>query len=178
MPGTTSADIIDLKDNSLPLWHDCMWNQEPEDMYQERINAWEPMQKLLEEADALVVVSPEWSGMVTPGLKNFFLYCSAEFTGNKPAMIISVSGSINGAYPVAELRMSSYKNTQICYIPQHVIVRSVNDMCNDFENVEPDSRDERLRTRIQYSLSMLEQYAIGLKSVRDSGVSNFKDYPY
>ena len=178
MPNVISIDIIDLKNNPLPLWHDAMWNKEPEDMYQERISVWEPMKKLLEQADAYVVITPEWSGMASPGIKNFMLYCKAEVTGNKPAMLVGVSSGVGGSYPVAELRMSSYKNTQLVYIPQHVIVRSVNDMCNDFDNAEPDSRDERIRKRIKYSLAMLEQYAKGLKIVRESGVVNLEDYAH
>jgi hypothetical protein len=39
-------------------------------------------------------------------------------------LIIAVSGGAGGgAYPVAELRMSSYKNSRICYLPEHLIVR-------------------------------------------------------
>ncbi len=43
-------------------------------------------------------------------------------------MIVAVSSSSGGAYPIVELRASSDKNTRLCFIPDHVIVRSVGRM--------------------------------------------------
>ena len=80
------------------------------------------------EFDELVVMSPEWSGMVPAGLKNFFLLCGADHLAHKPGLIVGVSASLGGSYPIAELRTSSYKNTRLCYIPDHVIVRNVGQM--------------------------------------------------
>ena len=57
--------------------------------------------------------------------------------GHKPALIVTVSSADGGAYPVAELRMSSYKNNRICYLPEHVILRNVERILND------DAKDNR-----------------------------------
>ena len=70
--------------------------------------------------------------MVPAALKNFFLLYRAELV-DKLGLIVSVSTGAGGAYPGAELRMSSYKNTHLWYIPEHVIVRGVRDLFNDFE---------------------------------------------
>ena len=59
MPSTIEVDIVDLRNNPLPLWHDCMWNKEPIDLYDERIKVRNPIAEKLKKSDALVIVSPE-----------------------------------------------------------------------------------------------------------------------
>jgi NAD(P)H-dependent FMN reductase len=167
-----SVDILELTENPLPLWDESFWSG---DAKWEK--TWKPFSDRLRAAEALVVVSPEWAGMVPPGLKNFFLFCSKGELAHKPAMIVTVSAGINGAYPVAELRMTSAKNNAMLYIPDHVIVRTAAKMLNDHEKAA-DENDEALRKRIEYSVGVLRQYGLALKQVRESGAINLKDYPF
>src|ERR1700735_1991227 len=106
----TTTDIIDLVGNPIPLWDDDFWKAGSE-----RQKMFEPYAERLRKADGLVVGSPEWHGMVPAGLKNFFLYCSLKEIGHKPGLITTVSAGRGGAYPMQELRISSYKNSRICY---------------------------------------------------------------
>jgi NAD(P)H-dependent FMN reductase len=167
----TTTDIIELTGNPLPLWDESMW-QAGSDLQK----LWQPYADRLKAADGLVVISPEWSGMVPAGLKNFFLYCSAAEVGHKPAMITSVSAGMGGAYPVNELRTSSYKNTKICYIPEHLIVRHVK---NIFAGDTPSNDDDKyMRERADYAINELMHYTTALKSVRESGVFFDKKFPF
>lgn len=165
------ASVISLAKNPLPLWDEGVWSDDPK-----WASLWGPISTRLKESDGFVVVSPEWSGMVPAGLKNFFLLCGAREVGHKPAMIVSVSSGMGGSYPVVELRQSSYKNTRLVYIPDHVIVRNVESMLNG--SAPADSHDEELRKRIHYSLQMLVEYAKALCAVRESGKINLKEFPY
>lgn len=113
--------------------------------------------------------------MVPAGLKNFFLVLGKELA-HKPAVIVGVSSSRGGSYPVVELRQSSYKNSFICYIPDHVIVRDVEKVLNPGDTSGPD--DEFIRSKISYSLQILALYAQGLSLVRDSGKMDFKNFPF
>ena len=93
-------------------------------------------------------------------------------------MIVSVTSSLtNGAYPIMELRGSSYKNAKQIYIPDHVIVRDAEKAL--LGDVPTNSNDEYLRKRIDYSLSMLGEYEKALKLMRENftGLSH-KDYPF
>jgi NAD(P)H-dependent FMN reductase len=128
----------------------------------------------LHACDGFVVVTPEWGGMAPASLKNFFLWCNSQELSHKPGLIVSVARRLGGSYPVAELRMSSYKNTQICWIPEHVIVRHVEAM---FNQAEPSGTDDVLvRQRLQYGLEVLLAYARALTSVRESGVIDSQRY--
>ncbi|BAZ92664.1 flavoprotein [Thiohalobacter sp. COW1] len=159
--------LISLSGNPLPLWDQGIWDKDP---------AWEahlnPIRAELSASDGFVVVSPEWHGQVPAGLKNFFLMCSRFEVGHKPALIVTVSSADGGAYPVAELRMSSYKNNRICYIPEQVIVRNVESVLNDNPDDNNPDADQYFRERFEWSLGILREYALALRQVRASGATD------
>ncbi|HDZ79441.1 MAG TPA: NADPH-dependent oxidoreductase [Gammaproteobacteria bacterium] len=158
--------IYILANNPLPLWEEGIWDKEP--AWEERLN---PIRQQLQSCDGLVIVSPEWHGQVPAGLKNFFLMLSRFDVGHKPAMIVTVSSTDGGSYPVAELRMSSYKNNRICYIPEHVIVRNVESVLNEDPSENNEATDGYFRERISWTLDVLLAYAGALKPVRESDVT-------
>ncbi len=125
-------------------------------------------------ADGFIVVVPEWNGMAPPALKNLFIVCNKELA-HKPALIVSVSAGMGGSYPIVELRMSSYKNSRICYLPDHAIVRHAEQMLNEAEPQNSD--DTRIREKLVYLVKMLEVYAIAFQSIRASGVADFVTHP-
>ena len=159
------AEIYSLAGNPLPLWDESIW--EGDKKWKAILS---PVSELLTASDAFVVIAPEYHGQVPAGLKNFFLMWKAELS-HKPAMIVAVSSVDGGAYPVAELRMSSYKNNRLCYIPEHVIVRNVESILNNKAEDNNPETDSYFRERITWTLGILKQYAIGLKLVRDSGAT-------
>lgn len=156
--------LFNLAENPLPLWDEGVWEGDP--AWQERLS---PIRSQLAESDGFVVVSPEWHGQVPAGLKNFFLLCGKDQVGHKPALISTVSSGDGGAYPVAELRMSSYKNNRICYIPEQIIVRHVESVLNDDPAQNNPDTDSYFRARIRYALGILIEYAKALRQVRSSG---------
>lgn len=163
IPAFDEVNDLDFSKVDIPAWDEEFWTKS---------DKWSPIKKdvisPMREDDAFVIITPEYSGMVPGILKNFFLLCSPKELGHKPALIVSVSSGIGGSYPVAELRMSSYKNTRLCYIPDHIIVRNA----DDFDESGDTSQ------RLSYCLNLLGEYARGLKMVRESGVINTKDFPY
>jgi len=161
------ADIFSLAGNPLPLWDEGVW-----DGAQKWKDLLTPIRKAFADSDAFVVISPEWHGQVPAGLKNLFLLLSKNEVGHKPALIVTVSSGRGGSYPVAELRMSSYKNNRICYIPEHIIIRDVENILNGEKGKNDEASDAFYRERIQWALEILKQYALALGNVRDSGVTN------
>lgn len=164
--------FLELAENPLPLWDESVWEDG-----QVWKDVWKPVSDELAECDAFVVVSPEWSGMVPPALKNFFLLCSNNELRHKPGLIIAVSAGVSGSYPVAELRMSSYKNTGICYIPDHVIVRDVMNVLNGIGG-KNSPEDATIQKRIHHSVAVLGEYAKALQSVRSSKAFDISKFPY
>ncbi len=155
--------LYPLADNPLPLWDQTVWDNTPR--WKEYLD---PIKEQVKSSDGYVIVSPEWHGQVPAGLKNFFLLMSRFEVGHKPALIVTVSSADGGAYPVAELRMSSYKNNRICYIPEQVIVRNVESVLNDnAEDNNPDT-DSYFRERISWALGLLKAYAEALTPMRES----------
>lgn len=163
-----TATLFSLSGNPLPLWDEESGGA-PDAL-------WGPVKADLLKAEALIVITPEWNGMATSGIKNFLHLCRHDVVGHKPALLVSVSAGINGAYPIAELRMTGGKNNRLCFIPEHVIVRNVESVLNQPEP-EPDNRhDGSIRKRIDYALKVLIQYGHALASVRASGVIDHKTF--
>lgn len=158
--------LVNLADNPLPLWDTGVWDDD-----EQWARLLDPIRAELASSDGFVVLAPEWHGQVPAGLKNFFLLFGRNELGHKPALIVTVSSGEGGAYPVAELRMSSYKNSRICYIPEHVIVRNVESVLNEDDSRNDSSRDGYFRARIAWALRILGAYAVALRQVRDSGVT-------
>ncbi|MFV0477036.1 MAG: NADPH-dependent FMN reductase [Parahaliea sp.] len=167
--------IYDVSDDPLPHWDEGVWDPDNK-AWRNRLD---PISKELHSCDAFIVISPEWHGMVPALLKNFFLMWSAGGElAHKPALIVSVSASIGGAYPIAELRMSSYKNSRICYLPEHLIVRNVKKLSNE-ENPQDndDAAMEYYEARLQYCLELLREYTAAFELIRRSGKASLEHYP-
>lgn len=167
----TGADVFlySLSGNPLPLWDEATGGA-PDAL-------WDPISAELKSADALVVVSPEWGGMVPPGVKNFLLNCAADEIGHKPALIATVSATRGGSYPVAELRMSGYKNNRVVWIPEHVIFHNIESNLNAPDGAADLSKEDAfIRKRLRYALRLLEEYGQAFKQIRDSGVIDYKTY--
>ena len=160
-----STWTLDLGKTPLPLWDEALWSNGPQ---------WSQMPELKSELDAcdgFVVIAPEWHGMVPAALKNFFLLWAA--TGelsHKPALPCAVSAGEGGAYVISELRMSSYKNNRLCWIPEHLIARHVKSVCNDDIAQNDAALHDIFATRSRYALNLLLAYAGALTTVRESGL--------
>ena len=155
--------VYALADNPLPLWDQTLWENSAE--WDQRLA---PIKQQLIESDAFVIVSPEWHGQVPAGLKNFFLLFNRFELGHKPALIVTVSSADGGAYPVAELRMSSYKNNRLCYIPEQLVLRNIEKILNENAADNDKDADRYFKERISWTLGILRGYALALKAMRES----------
>ena len=167
------ADVwtLDLGRDPLPLWDEELGSGEGQ---------WEFLPRLttkLQATDGYVIVSPEWHGMATSALKNFFLLCNVNSgLAHKPAMITTVSVADGGAYVVAELRTSSYKNNRLCYIPEQLVVRNVGQVFNsDLEANNAEAHDYFVE-RADYTLKLLMAYGEAFAGLRASGI-DLEKYP-
>lgn len=163
----SEANIVSLA--ALPFWDEGMWG---ETSLADNWNAWGPIADTLRAADALIVIAPEYGGMVPPRLTNFLLICSGNEIGHKPALAVGVSASRGGSYPITQLRSYAYKNNHVCWIPDHLIVRNVDAEPNPLAE---DSYEGRLAL---YCVRLLDAYASALKTVRQCGVIDHEAYPY
>lgn len=167
---TTKHALYSVKDLFPKLWN----NEAFDALEEENLAKNNAVCEELNKTDGFIFVVPEWNGMVPPAMKNLFIICGQEFA-HKPALLVTVSSGMGGAYPIAELRMSSYKNSRICYIPDHVIVRHAEQVLNTPESVNAD--DQRIRDRLAYSVKVLEEYTKAFQSIRSSGVIDLAAHP-
>ncbi len=158
--------FLDLAISSLPFWS-------PDKKNGKGIwgKTWNSISEKLQNSDGFILVVPEYGGMATPVAKNLFLLCGNGEFSHKPGLIVSVSSGNGGAYPIAELRSSSYKNTHIMWIPENIIIRNVEEFNpgNHGKNIP-----EWLDNRIDYVLKLFIAYADNMKPLRK--IINRKDF--
>ena len=158
--------IIDLADAALPFW-----SPEKKDGNGIWGETWNSISSNLNKSDGFILVVPEYGGMASPIAKNIFLLCGNGELAHKPGLIISVSSGNGGAYPISELRSSSYKNTHIMWIPENIIIR-------DVEEFNPGAHGKNipkwLDNRIDYVLRLFLTYASNMKPIRE--IVNRKDF--
>ena len=157
---------LDLAVDTLPFW-----SSEKKDGKGLWGTTWNSISDNFKNSDGFILVVPEYGGMATPVAKNIFLLCGDGEFAHKPGLIVSVSSGNGGAYPIAELRMSSYKNTHIMWIPENIIIRNVEEFNqgNHGKNIP-----EWLDNRIDYVLKLFLTYASNMKPIRE--IVNRKDF--
>jgi len=158
--------FLDLAEVSLPLWStskktgEGIWG-----------DTWNSISQNLNSSDGFILVVPEYGGMATPAAKNIFLLCGNGELAHKPGLIVSISSGNGGAYPISELRSSSYKNTHLMWIPENIIIRNV-------EEFNPGAHGDNipvwLDNRIDYVLRLFLAYALNVKPIRK--IVNRKDF--
>lgn len=153
------AEHLDLQSLNLPFFNGDgeVINQHPQ---------WPGIVAQIKAADAFIFATPEWNGMASPMLKNFLLALPGKIAAHKPALLVGVSGGINGVYPIAELRANAFKNNGIVPIPEHLIVRYASDVLND--PIPNSESDKMTHQRLELSLTMLAQYAQALQPVQQA----------
>lgn len=155
-------DIMDVSRIGLGAWNESYYDKESELSLE-----WKKLSHILSTADAFIFVVPEWNGMIPPQFKNIFLFCNNQELSHKPALIIGISSGNGGVYPIVELRISTHKNTQVCYLPTSIIIRDV---------LNPLS--EATLGKIESTIVVLYNYSKALASVRDRNIQETKKYPY
>ena len=155
---TTNLFNLDLSVSNLPLWS-------PDKKKESGIwgDPWKNISNQLNQSDGFIFVVPEYGGMATPHSKNLFLLCGDGELAHKPGLIISISSGNGGAYPIADLRSFSYKNTHIMWIPENIIIRNVEDYS---PGEHGNSIPEWLDNRIDYSIEVLLAYSLNMKPLR------------
>ena len=166
MDSILDSFILDLADVALPLWSPK--KKEGKGVWGKN---WNSISENLNESDGFILVVPEYGGMATPAAKNIFLLCGNGEFAHKPGLIVSISSGNGGAYPISELRSSSYKNTHLMWIPENIIIRNVEEFNpgNHGKNIP-----EWLDNRIDYVLKLFIAYAENMKPLRK--IINRKDF--
>ncbi|MDB2387794.1 NAD(P)H-dependent oxidoreductase [Alphaproteobacteria bacterium] len=160
------VSILDLADVALPFW-----SPEKKDGKGIWGETWNAISSNLNRSDGFILVVPEYGGMATPVAKNIFLLCGNGEFAHKPGLIVSISSGNGGAYPISELRSSSYKNTHLMWVPENIIIRNVEEF---IPRAHGPNIPEWLDDRIDYVLKLFLTYALNMKPIRE--IVNRKDF--
>lgn len=150
-----------------------LFNQEAialHDLAEEPLALWQhgfayPKASWLESAAGVILISPDWHGMATPAIKNWFLYLQSAWLAHKPVLLCGVSSGGGGLYPVLEMRSFGFKNFRPNFIPEHIVVREVKRVL-DLDIASSELSETR--TRIDYSLQLFNTYLQSFKAMQNA----------
>lgn len=162
------SEIVDL--------HDFPFSVNPDDNYFGKHDThFHRLSKIIEEADSLVIISPEWSGCASPILKALLIFIGRA-AAYKPALLVGVSSGRGGSFPIAELKSNGNKNNFLSFLPEYLIFRGVEQL---FKNSPPTDKEEiYIHERSDYAIKILAEFTKAYQSIRSSGVLDLKKYSY
>ncbi|WP_297481301.1 NADPH-dependent FMN reductase [Thermococcus sp.] len=142
------SELIDVRD--YPLCYTHRWKVPPEV---------ERYRKKIIEADALVIVAPEYNGGFPGELKILLDTLFEEYEG-LPVGIVTVSSVTGGARLLQELKLlaTNYRMLPISW----VLFYNVGEL---FDGKE--LKDEKYRERVERFFERLKKYTLSLKPIRD-----------
>jgi NAD(P)H-dependent FMN reductase len=168
-----NSEVFDLHEKDIPLWTENMWNDESN-----QSQSWRKHAEKLRETDGFIFVVPEWGGMISAPMANFLQHLSFKEMAHKPVLLVGVSSGRGGTYPIAQMRAFSFKNNSLIYIPDHVIVRDVNNVLSDIKVNENNKSDMFIRERLIRSIDILRHYTNHLSLLRQDMSLSVDDYPF
>lgn len=128
------VELVDLKDYPLPLFDEAVSPQyNPERQPEGVVKDW--LDKL-NEADAFIIVSPEYNRSIPGPMKNAMDYVAFEFA-KKPVLLVT-QGSVGGAYAMASYRIA-LAQMQTITIPQPVMVTGAAQIFSENGELSPEA---------------------------------------
>jgi azobenzene reductase len=159
--GPTSK-VCNYKDLNIPRWDEEYWNP---------TSKWEAFltefRSLMNEADGYIYILPEYNGAASPLFNEFNLFINKQ-SNFKPVMLIGVSDSRGGTYPISQVRGYGSKNSKVNIIPEHIIIRNCSEMLNPQTKPEWNLDNNYLIDRIKYTLNVLDLYTTAAIRIRQS----------
>ena len=129
------VEIVDLKSYELPLFDEAASPQYNPDRKPERVvKKW--LDKL-SEADAFIIVSPEYNRTIPGPMKNAMDYIAFEFA-KKPIGLVT-HGSVGGAYAMANYRVALAQMLTIT-IPEMVMIPNASGVIDENGVLNEDAR--------------------------------------
>jgi len=125
----SKVNLLDFANIALPIWDKAILH-ELDDWQDE----WRMTARLMQAADAIIIVSPEWE---EESLDNFYAFCQHDNLPLLPSAILRVGSNCRGAYSSTELWMANFRKNHTCLILEHFIVATIESVNNCKETHYP-----------------------------------------
>ncbi|AXN39916.1 NADPH-dependent FMN reductase [Peribacillus butanolivorans] len=146
------AELIDLSNSEIPLY-----SGEGE---QYQLNVIQDFRKSIEEADGVILTSPEYHGSMSGALKNALDFLSSDQFTHKPVALLAVSGGgkggINALNSMRTVGRSLYANV----ISKQLVL---DPHCFDYEN---DGLTEEPALLVEALIEELKMYATAYAAMK------------
>ncbi|MCE2573406.1 NADPH-dependent FMN reductase [Motilimonas eburnea] len=143
--------LVNLAKLTIPLWDEDLCRE-----LDHWLDDWYDTHRLLQQADAVIVVSPEWEEVT---LKNFFALCERSELTSLPGLVVRISSTCRGAFSAQEMRLSNFVFNRLCFVLDHIVVATTDEVIKckqgDYE------LDALSAERLDYGFKLLRCFANG-----------------
>ncbi|MFO6424272.1 NADPH-dependent FMN reductase [Motilimonas sp. KMU-193] len=143
--------LINLSKLSIPLWDEDLCKE-----IDHWLDDWYDTHRLLQHADAVIVVSPEWEEVT---LKNFFALCERSELTALPGLVVRIASTCRGAFSAQELRLSNFVFNRLCFVLDHIVVATTDEVIKCKQ--EDYQLDGLSAERLDYGFKLLRCFANG-----------------
>lgn len=170
-----TTHLLDLATLEIPMWDEGLWGAAG--LSEKWAQAWGPHAAEIARAEGLVLVAPEYHGNVPSKLVNvLMLLGNGDVAAHKPTLLASVSSSVGGAYVIHQLRGNGSKNNRMMFLPEHLIFRDAGNLFTAEAKPEHASANAYMQERLEWALTLLEDYIPALNAVRKAGHTHNKAF--
>lgn len=155
-----SVEVLDLRDYNMPFFNESVSPAMKQEPYKNEIVS--RFTKKIAEADAFVIVTPEYNRGTSGVLKNALDWVYPEWN-NKPVAFVAY-GSVGGARAVEQLRLSAIE-LQMAPIRQSVNILAHWTLLDEKGNLKPGSLDQYEKAA-EIMISQLLWWTRALKNAR------------
>lgn len=110
----SQVTLIDFTQLALPIWDASLKNEYP--LWQ---SEWQKTAQPLREADAVIIISPEWE---EESLDNFYAFSRLADIPALPCIVLRVSSECRGAYSAIDLALNNFTKNSTYLILEHLVV--------------------------------------------------------
>lgn len=180
----SSTEVSECTIIDLSQYHELLHHYDTQTAHNETLLTQKnELLNVLYQCDAVVIVAPEWGGMLPPALVNLLLLCANGSAnglplGHKPALAIGVSASSGGANAVNLLKSVGAKNTHMSWLALHAIVQNVDRFLDTPFDLNADHRTAEIQSRLNIACQSLLIYSNQLKPVRKKLVTLSLQHPF
>ncbi len=143
--------LVNLSKLSIPLWDEDLCKE-----IDHWLDDWYETHQLLANADAVIVVSPEWEEVT---LKNFFALCERSELTSLPGLVVRIASTCRGAFSAQELRLSNFVFNRLCLVLDHIVVATTDEVVKCKQ--DDYKLDGLSAERLDYGFKLLRCFANG-----------------
>ncbi len=139
--------LLDFANLSLPIWDKTLKKELTEWSHE-----WKPVAEIMNGADAIIIISPEWEEVC---LENFYAFCQQDALSLIPGAVLRIDSNCRGTYSSKDMWMTNFRNNSTSLLVDHFNVATIESVNNCKASCYPF--EQELTDRLKRTLRLMHE---------------------